>query len=128
MFVHLTTKENWRMAQQMGEVRTESLESQGFIHCSTPEQMVGVANRFYRGVPDLVVLWLAPDRVLAEVRWEAPIHPSAPVEADVQSVLEDDPFLFPHIYGPINLEAVEQVADFVPDADGIFRRIPRPTH
>lgn len=121
MIIHLTTKTDWETAQFLGEYRAASLESQGFIHCSTAEQILGVANSFYQGVPDLILLWLDPARVKADVRWEAPIHPSAsPADATPE---ENESNLFPHIYGPINLDAVVEITAFHPDQDGVFRHV-----
>jgi len=126
MIVHLTTKTDWKAAQEVGTYRAESLETQGFIHCSTSEQILGVANSFYRGIPALVLLWIDPGRVLAEVRWEAPIHPAARTLDSTRGERPPDKNaeLFPHIYGPINLEAVIGVVDFLPDAEGVFQEVP----
>ncbi len=105
--VHICPRDDWQAAQAAGEYRAASLETVGFIHCSRPEQVLGVANSFYTGVPDLVLLWIDPARLSAKVRWEL---------ADGQ--------LFPHLYGPLNLEAVVAVTGLFPDDDGIFRKTP----
>lgn len=91
----------------MGEYRAASLESGGFIHCSRLDQVLKVVNSFYADLPDLVLLWIDAKRVDAEIRWE-------PADDDV----------FPHVYGPLNLTAVERVSEFVPDPDGVYREIP----
>jgi len=93
--VHLCDREAWSAAQAAGEYRPPSLEQEGFIHCSRPEQVRDVARRYYREVPGLLLLWIDPERLGPEVRWE----PSG-----------DE--LFPHIYGPLNLEAVIKVEPF----------------
>jgi uncharacterized protein (DUF952 family) len=85
------------------------LDTEGFIHCSQAEQVLAVANRYYRGVPDLVVLWLDPSKVVAEIRWE-------PALGEV----------YPHIYGALNTDAVAAISDFASDEDGIFYRLPGP--
>ncbi len=103
--VHICPCEDWLAAQAAGKYRAASLDAVGFIHCSTPEQVLAVANSFYQNVPDLVLLWIYPARLSAEVRWEP---------ADGQ--------LFPHLYGPLNLEAVVAVTGLFPDDDGIFRK------
>jgi uncharacterized protein (DUF952 family) len=126
MILHLTTQTAWNMARQAGEYRAESLAGEGFIHCSTPEQILGVANRFYRDVPGLLLLWINPDQVRAEVRWEAPVHPGLPTDTSSRSEVEEpSPDLFPHIYGPLPLEAVLHIEDFLPEPDGVFRHLPK---
>ena len=104
--VHLTTRQAWDTAQEIGGYYASSLDTEGFIHCSRPGQVLAVANRFYRDLPDPVLLWIDAGLVTAEIRWEA---------ADGE--------IFPHIYGAINLDAVMQVRDLTPDPDGIFRMI-----
>ena len=66
-----------------------------FHICSKAEQVAGVANAFYKGVEGLVLLHIALDKLQVEVRWEE-------VGGEV----------YPHIYGPINLDAVVEVEDF----------------
>lgn len=124
MILHLTPKAAWQTAQLVGEYRTGSLDAQGFIHCSTADQILSVANRFYQGAPELVLLWIDPSRVRAEVRWEAPVEPGSDLEAPQENMPEENASLFPHIYGPLNLDAVMEVFDFPPDADGVFRQVP----
>jgi uncharacterized protein (DUF952 family) len=107
LILHITSKAEWRAAQTRGEYRAASLESEGFIHASTSKQVLAVANAFYRGQNDLVLLVIDESLVTPEVRWEAPSgSPAAGISpAD----------LFPHIYGPLNPTAVVRVLDFEPD-------------
>jgi len=107
MIVHICDVTAWEEAQTIGEYRPDSLASEGFIHASQPGQVLDVANRFYAGRQDLLLLWIDPQRLRSELRYE-------PTDSD----------LFPHIYGALNLEAVVAVVSFPPDADGIFRRLP----
>jgi release factor glutamine methyltransferase len=106
LLVHICPREEWLQAQQTGIYRDTSLEQAGVIHCSQPEQVLEVANRFYVGIPELVSLWLDPERLASGIRWE-----------------NVDGTLFPHIYGPINLDAVISATDMLPDHDGVFRNI-----
>jgi uncharacterized protein (DUF952 family) len=86
----------------------------GFIHCTRePEVLLEVANAYYRDAPgDFVVLVIDPEQVLAEVRYEPPSPPSA---GGAQAGR-----LFPHIYGPLNPEAVVAVRPALRAPDGTF--------
>jgi uncharacterized protein (DUF952 family) len=109
VILHITSKQEWLAAQKNGEYTAPSLQSEGFIHCSTEKQILHVAYAFYRGRNDLVLLKLDESRIKPQVRWEAPAGPPA------ENISEAD--LFPHIYGPINLDAVVSVLDFPPDPE-----------
>ncbi|NJN79407.1 MAG: DUF952 domain-containing protein [Anaerolineales bacterium] len=113
MIYHITSKKDLAEAQEKGEYTAPSLQSEGFIHCSTDKQVTPVANAFYKGQKGLVLLKLDESRIKSQVKWEAPAGPPA------DGVSESD--LFPHIYGPINLDAVISTIDFEPDSTtGLF--------
>lgn len=82
-----------------------AFQTEGFVHCSTAQQVVKVADARFRGQTGLVLLCLDTDKVSAEIRYEN---------------LEGGQELFPHIYGEINTDAVVQVVDFEPGTDGCF--------
>jgi uncharacterized protein (DUF952 family) len=90
----------------------DSLSTEGFIHCSKPSQIVDVANSFYRGQQGLVLLVIDPAKLDSELKWEPPAEPE-PSHARAGD-------LFPHVYGPLNLDAVVKVLEFEPLADGTF--------
>ena len=106
MIVHIVERRFWEQAQQAGEYRPASLATDGFIHASRPEQALSVANRFYREVPDLLLLWIDPQRLSSPLRYEA-----------------NDGDIYPHIYGPLNLDCVQGVSALAPDVDGIYRTL-----
>lgn len=106
IILHITKRKQWERAQIIGTYRPDSLDKPGFIHCSTPRQIVAVANIYFHGQRDLVLLCIEAERVAAEVRFE-----------DLHGGEE----YFPHIYGPLNLDAVVKVIDFWPDIHGSFR-------
>jgi uncharacterized protein (DUF952 family) len=112
--MHLTSRTEWLAAQQAGEYLAPSLQTEGFIHCSTEHQIVRVADSFYAGKHGLVLLVIDPSRLRPELRWEPPSHPTP--QADLPPSDEH----FPHLYGPLNLEAVVRVVDFEPNPDGRF--------
>lgn len=107
---HITSRTSWSAAQGSGFYTADSLASQGFIHCSKAEQVLRVANAFYRGQGGLVLLEIDLTALRPEVRWEP--GTDKPDE------------LFPHIYGLLNLDAVVRVLDFPPAPDGSFPSLP----
>ena len=116
MIYHITTQEEWNTAQSEGEYSAPSLQSEGFIHCSTVNQVVEVANAFYRDVLNLVLLCIDENKLSSEVKWEAPAHPEG---HDPKTI--DEAQLFPHVYGTINLDAVTKVVDMPKNDDGLYR-------
>lgn len=96
MIYHVTTKQNWEDAVQNGAFTTESLFTEGFIHNSTESQVDAVLQRYYAGQSNLVKLHINESKLVAALKYEL-----AP------SVNE----MFPHIFGPINLDAVEVVEE-----------------
>ncbi|MEU1475772.1 DUF952 domain-containing protein [Streptomyces sp. NPDC001668] len=98
LIVHLTERSLWEEARARGRyeisTRGRTLQEEGFIHCSTREQLPGTAARFFADVPDLVVLVIDPARLDVPLKYEAP----APGAEE-----------FPHVYGPIPVDAVVDV-------------------
>lgn len=103
--LHITTLTEWQAALAAGVYRADSLDSEGFIHCSTPEQVLKPANEMFHGRSDLILLVLDPAKVQADIVYED---------------CYETGMAFPHIYGPINLDAVINVVDFPPNPDGPF--------
>ena len=73
-----------------------------------------MANAFYRGRRDLIVLRIDVERLRSPVRYEAPASPHPDFGAPAGGER------FPHVYGPIDLAAVVEVIDLPADADGTF--------
>lgn len=107
--LHITHHESWRQARLKGTYHGDTLAAEGFIHCSTPAQVLQVAHARFLGQQGLVLLYIDQGRVTPEVRYEN---------------LEGGTDRFPHIYGPLNLDAVIDVADFEPGPDGRFELPP----
>lgn len=97
LIYHMTPQAIWDAQRDAPEFVAASLADEGFIHCTAePAMLLHVANRFYRDVPEpFIIVAIDGQRVHAEVRWE-----------------EADGHLFPHIYGPLNREAVVDVLPF----------------
>jgi uncharacterized protein (DUF952 family) len=113
MIYHITSRMAWNQARERGDYRAESLVTEGFIHCSTDEQVIPVAEKFYKGQEGLLLLVIEPGRLTSALKWEPPAEGAPPL-----GVREGD--LFPHIYGPINLEAVVRVFDLESAPDGKY--------
>jgi uncharacterized protein (DUF952 family) len=100
---HIARVTDWEQARRDGAYHVSSLgkllDDEGFIHLSFAHQVKGVADAFYRGMTDLVLLELDPERLAAPV------------------VIESR---FPHLYGQIDLQAVELARPYRPRADGTF--------
>jgi uncharacterized protein (DUF952 family) len=105
---HLALPDDWARAFDTGDYRIStrgsSLDEVGFIHCSTRAQIVPTANRFYADLFHLVVLTIDPLLVPVPVVFEPPAPGS--------------PELFPHIYGPLPIAAVDMASPWLraPDA------------
>lgn len=102
---HIATKKDWEDAQHNGEYTATSLKTQGFIHCSTREQLIGVANFLFIGQNNLLLLTINSEKVKAIIRYEN---------------LTGKTEKFPHLYGALNLDAVVDATDFKPNAQGLF--------
>ncbi len=100
MIFHITDAATWARSQirgmHTGSTRGVDLAEEGYIHCSTGDQWRGVIERYYAGVADLVLLHV-DERLL-----------TSPL---VYEQLPGAPEPFPHVYGPINLDAVVSTTD-----------------
>lgn len=101
---HITPRQDWEKAIKKGIYRADSLETEGFIHCSTSAQVVKVANYFFKNQTDLLLLFIDSDRVKSEIRYDA--------------VTENE--TFPHIYGALNHDAVFKVIEFEAAENALF--------
>jgi len=104
IILHITKREQWEKAKLKGVYRSDTLDLQGFIHCSTPQQIIKVANTLYHAQRELVLLCIDTNKVQSEIKYE--------------SVKSEE--LYPHIYGPLNTDAVVKVLDFEPTKNGKF--------
>ncbi|MBE9059906.1 DUF952 domain-containing protein [cf. Phormidesmis sp. LEGE 11477] len=93
MLFHIVESTNWATAKEKGTYAPGSLETEGFIHLSEKQQVLGTVERFYQGRFDLVILEIDPNLLKASLQYDQVI----------------DHGVFPHLYGPLNLEAVVRV-------------------
>lgn len=94
---HLALPDEWAAAVATGSydrsTRGITLEQEGFIHCSQPHQVEPVRSRYYADVDDLRLLTIDTDLLTSP--WQ--LDPVGDEE-------------FPHVYGPINVDAVVDVS------------------
>ncbi|QEC67050.1 DUF952 domain-containing protein [Panacibacter ginsenosidivorans] len=91
---HITTKKEWQTALANGIYQATSLHTEGFIHCSTAQQVAGVLQRYFVGKTDLVKLTIDTLKLHSQFQY------------DFSSSVNE---AFPHVYGAINLDAVIHV-------------------
>ncbi|MDH3601821.1 MAG: DUF952 domain-containing protein [Candidatus Tectomicrobia bacterium] len=110
MIFHIMPQADWSDAQHQVTYQPVSLDSEGFIHCSTREQLVESATLHFHGQSNLVVLCIDEPRVEADIRYEN---------------LTGGTPQFPHIYGPLNADAIVDVLDLPQTPNGAFQLPPR---
>lgn len=113
MILHLLSCDSWVAAQAHGQLIAPSVATEGIAHCSTEHQIVDVANKYYSGANNMVLLNIDPKKLTSKLKFEPPAH------LDGSPALPHEP-MFPHIYGPINLDAVIEVIDFPCRLNGEF--------
>lgn len=109
---HVSTGQAW--SSQTVHYHHPSLDSEGFIHCSTLHQLAVVANSYYQSEDNILVLVISTATLRSELRWEPPRHPDGSTAQSVH-------LLYPHIYGEINTEAVSEVINWTRDSRGRYR-------
>ena len=104
-----TTPEIWEKAKKEGSYTnstiTSSLKEVGFIHCTTPDQVIEMVNRNFTDLSEILLLIIDTDKLVPELRFEA--------------ALSGRPGLFPHIYGPLNINAVVRTV-LLDKSNGVF--------
>ena len=100
--LHIIPTAEWESG---GPVEPESLATEGFVHCSDPEQVLLPARALFAGRRDLSLLVVDVARLSGELVYED----------CYTSGME-----FPHVYAPIERDAVVAVFAFPPEADGGF--------
>jgi uncharacterized protein (DUF952 family) len=106
LIYHLVTPAAWQQAHT--DYRAESLQTEGFIHCSFADQVARSANRFYAGTDALLVLHIDPHRL------------GSPLKVEAAGTGEQ----YPHVYGPINRAAVLRADALQRGPDGMWAFTP----
>lgn len=91
---HITTAAEWETAKQQGLYESASLKAEGFIHCSQENQIADVIERYFKDKTALVKLVIDTGKLTSRFVFEW-----SPSTQDT----------FPHVYGPVNLDAIVDV-------------------
>lgn len=107
---HLAEAQEWERALEQGRYERStlglSLAEVGFVHCSRAQQWGPTRRRFFGAHPgDLVLLTIDPDRLTSPVVHEPPVPPAGDGPAGGPAS-DEQVETFPHVYGPIDLDAV----------------------
>jgi len=105
LIFHIVEKKSWKHIENKGEYIPETVEQEGFIHCSTGHQINDTANRIFKDKHHLFLLIIDSKRVEAPIKYEE----------DSKLGIE-----FPHIYGPLNTNAILDKISLNPDKKGNF--------
>lgn len=89
---HLATEQEWAASQEAEAIEPPSLADEGFVHCSWGRQVAGTVAKHFAGATDLLALRLDPTRLGGVPLVEEDSYGSGQA--------------FPHLYGPIPLDAV----------------------
>ncbi len=90
LIYHILLPDVWVEVKESATYEAESLKTEGFIHCSFAGQVNGVLGRYFADAGEVVILTIDADRL------------TSPVLAEASTNDEH----FPHVYGPIDLDAV----------------------
>ena len=94
LIYHFTTLSEWEHAQDKGMYEPLSYATEGFIHCATDDQLDRVLQKHFQHHENLVKLVIDPTRLTQQLKYDA---------------VAGEQGEYPHIYGPLNLEAVTQI-------------------
>lgn len=106
MIYHLVKESSWQDFKNKVYYSSNSLDREGFIHCSYKDQLIKVANTLYRGSKDLIVLCINEEKVEHILKVE-----------DLYNLNEN----YPHLYGELPINAVEKVVKIEMLKDGTFK-------
>jgi uncharacterized protein (DUF952 family) len=103
LIYHIVCASDWK-ANDPAPYRAASLALEGFIHCSHAHQVARVANLYFAAEANLLVLAIDADQVYEILRHE-------------DNGLGE---CFPHIYGPVDRDAIMAVSELRRDAQGTW--------
>jgi len=94
MIYHIISRDKWGDVKDQNLYEPDSLEKEGFTHCSEKDQLEIVAEFQELDREKHLVLEIEEDKIKSEIKYEGETEEK-----------------FPHIYGPINLDAIEDTKE-----------------
>ena len=116
---HLISRAAWLALPRLAPYAPASLASEGFIHCSTRDQLEATAQRYYAG-QDVVALQIATAGLDVREEAAAPLPTPTPTPPNATPRTTG---LFPHIYSVLPAAAIERVIPLVQGHAGKFRAL-----
>ncbi|MDZ7660213.1 DUF952 domain-containing protein [Fodinibius sp.] len=105
LLFHITTKDDWEKFNNGGKYEPESFDSQGFIHCSTGEQVEATANKIFGDKDEILLLVIDATTLYDDIKYEKG---------------EDTDKKFPHLYSPLSTNAIIDKITIKAEDDGKF--------
>ncbi|NGP76397.1 DUF952 domain-containing protein [Balneolaceae bacterium YR4-1] len=106
LIFHVVKKEDWKTQKKDSRYHPETIDTEGFIHCSTGRNIEEVTNRLYSGEDDILLIIINTTLVDPEIRYENCGN------SDIK---------YPHIYGPLNMDAVIDKIELASEDDGSYK-------
>jgi len=111
---HLVAEAEFRSQISDGAYRPSTLEHVGFVHCAKQNSVLPIANDYFSRTEDRVLLLeIDPSALSSEFRYEAPAPISGGGKSRIVTVDR-----FPHVYGPIETEAISRIGALRKTAQG----------
>jgi uncharacterized protein (DUF952 family) len=114
MIYHIVTESDLRAHLSRDSYTPASLEEHGFVHCALESSVIAVANDYFSQTSEqLLLLEIDAERLTSKVQYEA----AAPIAGGGSSHLACTT-QFPHVYGPINTQAITGIGTLGVTPDG----------
>lgn len=101
LIYHIVLPEIWEKFKDENFYEAESLQSEGFIHCSFAEQLDDVLKRYYENQAEVLILTIETEKLMSELVNESSTGGE----------------IYPHVYGEINRDAIVGIEEKILQAE-----------
>lgn len=116
LIYHLVPSSEYQQQIQKNLYRPTRFEQDGFIHCTGDlETLIKVANDYFATISETLLILVIDTSLLAS---DLKFEPPAPIAGGGTEHLMEEGLLFPHVYGPLNLEAVVEIKPLLKNEKG----------